>query len=80
MKLLRTSAVLLAATAAAAAAMLATSAIDVARPSIMAAPAVHDRAESHETAGSESWTPDIQMPGHAPSAASWVGVFNANWR
>ena len=77
MKLLRTSAVLLAATAAAAAAMLA---IDVGHPSTMAAPAGHERGESHESAGSESWAPDTQMPGLAPSAASWVGVFNANWR
>ena len=77
MKLLRTSAVLLAATAAAAAAMLA---IDALHPSTMAAQAGHDRGESHETAGSESWAPDAQMPGLAPFAASWVGVFNANWR
>ena len=76
MKLLRTSAVLLAATAAFAAAMLA---MDVAQPSTMAAQA-HDRGESHETAGPESWAPDTQMLGFAPSAASWVGVFNANWR
>ena len=78
MKLLRTSAVLLAATAAAAAAMLATSAIDAAHPST-AAPVVRDGIESHE-AGPESWVPDSQMPSVAPSAASWVGVFNANWR
>jgi hypothetical protein len=77
MKLLRTSAVLLAATAAAAAAMMV---MDGAHPSTMASPAGHDRGESHETAGSESWPPDTQLPGHAPSGASWVGVFNANWR
>ena len=76
MKLLRPSAVLLVATAAFAAVMLA---MDVPHPSAMAEQA-HDRGESHETAGPESWAPDTQMPGFAPSAASWVGVFNANWR
>jgi len=78
MKLLRTSAVLLAATAAAAAVMLATSAIDAVHPSA-AAPMGRDGIESHE-AGPDSWAPVSQMPSVAPSAASWVGVFNANWR
>lgn len=60
--------------------VLASSAIDLVRASMIPAPAPQDRTHSHESAAHESWSPSGPPPGFAPANASWGGVFNGNWR